>query len=82
MLTGLLNLLVVMMLWENRKTIINQMMILDCTNSILYSCMSTFQQSPYYMGLDMDVYCIAHHGILHTAMMANRLFPIAIVLYR
>ena len=82
MVTGLLNLIVIMMLWKDKKTIINKMMILDCTNSIVYCCMSTFQQSPFYMGLGWDVYCNAHLGILLTVMKANRLFPIAIVLFR
>ena len=76
----LLNSSVIMMLWKNKQTIINQFMLLDCAVSILYSSLSTFQQSPFYG--DMEVYCIFNLGILMTCMMSNRILPVAIVLFR
>ena len=80
-LTVLLNTSVVMILWEN-MTPINKFMILDALISILYSSLSTFQQSPYYMGLSLDVCCIPLMIMLSTCMQANRILPSIIALYR
>ena len=79
--TLLLNLCVITMLWEN-KTMINQYMILDCSVSVVYSSLSTFQQSPYFVGLSSDVFCIVHMTLLMCCTQANRLLPIIIALYR
>ena len=79
--TLLLNLSVIMMLWEN-KTMINQFMILDCSVSMVYSSLSTFQQSPYFVGLDSDVFCIVHMTVLMSCTQSNRLLPILIASYR
>ena len=80
LLIVLLNSSVIMKLWKSKQTIINQFMLLDCAVSILYSSLSTFQQSPFYG--DMEVYCIFNLGILMTCMMSNRILPVAIVLFR
>jgi hypothetical protein len=82
MVTILLNLSVVMMLWKNEKTIVNQLMMLDCLVNIMYSSLSTFEQSPWYRGLGVEVYCCAHLVLLLPSMILNRLLPVAIVVFR
>ena len=79
--TLLLNLSVITILWEN-KTIINQYMIFDCLVSMVFSSLATFQQSPYFVGLNSDVFCIVHMTVLMTCTQANRLLPIMIASYR
>ena len=80
-LTVVLNMIVITMLWE-KMTTINQYMILDCMVSILYSSLSTFQQSPYYVGLNLDMYCIPHMILLSTCMQLNRILPVMIAFFR
>ena len=80
-LTVVLNMIVITMLWENMTTI-NLYMILDCTVSIVFSSLSTFQQSPYYVGLNLDMYCIPHMILLNTCIYLNRILPIIIAFYR
>ena len=78
----LLHMSVMIMLRKEQMTMINQLMMMDCIVSILYSSLSTFQQSPFYRGLEVGVYCIAHVGILQSCVMATRLAPLAIGLLR
>ena len=80
-LTVVLNMIVILMLWK-KMAIINQCMILDCLVSIVYSSLSTFQQSPYYLGLSLELYCIPHMILLSTCMQSNRILPITIAFYR
>ena len=70
-----------MLLWEKME-IINQCMILDCLVSIVYSSLSTFQQSPYYVGINLELYCIPHMILLSSCMQSNRILPITIAFYR
>ena len=80
-LTVVMNMSVIMLLWRN-MTIVNKYMILDCLVSIMYSSLSSFQQSPYYVGLNLEVYCIPHMVLLSFCMQSNRLLPVIIALYR
>ena len=80
-LTVVLNTIVITMLWE-KSTIINQYMMLDCTVSIIYSSLATFQQSPYYMGLNLEMYCIPHMIVLNACIHFNRILPVIIAFYR
>ena len=82
LITLLLNVSVLMKLWKKEKTIVNQLMMMDCIMNIMYSHLSTFQQSPYFRGLDMEVYCNFHLVLAYVFMLFNRLCPVAIVLYR
>ena len=82
LITLLLNVSVLMKLWKKEKTIVNQLMMMDCIMNIMYSHLSTFQQSPYFRGLDMEAYCNFHLVLAYVFMLFNRLCPVAIVGYR
>ena len=78
----MLNMSVLMMIWKKEKTIVNQLMKLGCLVNIIYSSLGTFQQSPYYRSMGLEVYCFPHLMISFTAVVFNRLLPVAIVVFR
>ena len=80
--TLLLNTCVLMILWPAESTTVNQLIILDSINDITFSSLSTFQQSPFYQGLGVEVYCYLHLVIYWTCAMTNRLLPVSIAVYR
>ena len=82
MVTLLLNMSVLMILWTKEKTTVNQLMMMDCIGNIMFSFMSTFQQSPYFRGLGVEVYCYSHMVLSFALPLFNRLLPIAIVVFR
>ena len=45
LLAVLLHMRVLMMLWKKEKTVVNQMMSIDCLMSMTFACLCTFQQS-------------------------------------
>ena len=58
-MTILLNMSVLTILRVKEKTVVNQLMMIDCI-IILYIPLSTFAQSPYFRGLGVEVYCYIH----------------------
>ena len=82
LVTLLLNMSVLMMLWKKEKTIVNNLMKFDCIVNIINSCLGTFQQSPYYRSLGLEVYCYPHMMLTYASGVFNRLLPVAIVGYR
>ena len=82
LISALLNMSVLMMLWKKEKTVVNQLMTIDCIMNILSTSLSTFQQSPYYRGLDVEVYCYINLILAMCCMVFNRLCPVAIVVFR
>ena len=82
LITSLLNLNVLMMLWEKEKTLVNQLMMIDCIMNILFAFLYTFQQSPYFRGLDVEVYCYFHLLLASCCTGFNRLCPVAIAVFR
>ena len=82
MATLLLNLSVIVVIWKKEKTIVNQLMTMECIVNISYSSLATFQISPYYRGLELEAYCYPHLMLSITFVIFNRLLPVAIVVYR
>ena len=82
LITILLNMSVLIMLWKKDKTLVNQMMMIDCIMNILYTPLSTFQQSPYFRGLEVEVYCFNHLLLAYCCMLFNWLCPVAIAVFR
>ena len=82
LITLLLNVSVLMKLWKKEKTIVNQLMMMDCIMNIMFSHLATFQQSPYFRGLEIEVYCNFHLALAYAFNLFNRLCPLAIVGYR
>ena len=82
LITTVLNMSVLMMLWEKEKTLVNQLMMIDCIMNILFTFLYTFQQSPYFRGLDLEVYCYFHQIIAFCCVQFNRLCPVAIAVFR
>ena len=80
--TFILNLCVIMTLWKTEMTIVNQLMSLECLVNIFYTLLGTFQQSPYYRGLDLEIYCIPHLVLSNAFVLFNRLLPVAIAVFR
>ena len=80
--TLLLNICVLIVLWPAESTTVNQLIILDSINDIMFSSLFTFQQSPFYQGLGVEVYCYLHLVIYWTCAMSNRLLPVSIAVYR
>ena len=80
--TFVLNLTVIVMIWKKEKTIVNQLLTIECTVSILYSFLGTFQQSPFYTGLGHELYCYPHLLLVTLLLVCNRLLPVAIVVFR
>ena len=80
--TLLLNMSVLRMLWKKEKTIVNNLMKLDCIVNIINSCLGTFQQSPYYRSLGLEAYCYPHMMLTYASGGFNRLLPVAIVVFR
>ena len=78
----ILNFSVLNKLWKMEKTTINEMMKLDCIVNILYAFMGTFQQSPFFRVLEMDIFCFPHIVLSFAFTVCNRLLPVAIVSYR
>ena len=81
-LTLLLNICVLMIIWPAESTTVNKLIILDSINDITFSFLSTFQQSPFYQGLGVEVYCYLHLVVYWTSGMSNRLLPVSIAVYR
>ena len=77
--TLLLNMSVLIILWKTEKTIVNQLIMLDCIVSIMLSSLYTF---PYYRGLGMEAYCYSHLVLFWASVACNRLLPVSIVVYR
>ena len=82
MMTLLLNMSVVKILWKKEKTIVNQLMMLDGMVNIVFASLGTFQQSPYYRGLEWLFYCYPHLMLTYASGICNRLLPVAIGVYR
>jgi hypothetical protein len=82
LITALLNMRVLMMLWKKEKTVVNQLMMIDCIMNILFSFLYTFRQSPYFRGLDVEVYCYFHLLLAFCCFEFNRLCPVAIAVFR
>ena len=82
LISAVLNMSVLMMLWKKEKTVVNQLMMIDCIINILSTSLSTFQQSPYFRGLDVEVYCYINLILAMCFMVFNRLCPVAIVVFR
>ena len=80
--TLFLNTNVIILLRKKERTIVNQLMSIECIVNILYSLLGTFQQSPYYRGLHLELYCYAHLALANLFAVFNRLLPVAIVVYR
>ena len=80
--TLLLNICVLMILRSAENTIVNKLIILDIINDITFSSLSTFQQSPFYQGLGVEVYCYLHLVVYWTSAVSNRLLPVSIAVYR
>ena len=80
--TFILNLSVIMTIWKTEMTIVNQLMASECLVNIFYTFLGTFQLSPYYRGLDVEVYCIPHMVLTHSFVVFNRLLPLAIAVFR
>ena len=80
--TLVLNICVLMILRPVESTTVNQLIILDSINDITFSSLSTFQQSPFYQGLGVEVYCYLHLVVYWTSGMSNRLLPVSIAVYR
>ena len=80
--TILLNMSVLMILWKKEKTIVNQLMKLDCIVNIMYSSLGTFGLSPYYRGFGLEVYCFLHMALSYGSVVFNRMLPVAIVVFR
>ena len=77
--TLLLNICVLMILWPAERTTVNQLIILDSINDIMFSSLFTFQQSPFYQGLGVEVYCYLHLVIYWTCAMSNWLLPVSML---
>ena len=80
--TLLLNICVLMIMWPAESTIVNQLIILDSVNDITFNSLSTFQQSPFYPGLNVEFYCYLHLVVYWTSAVSNRLLPVSIAVYR
>ena len=82
MVTLVLNTSVLMMLWKTEKTIVNQLMKIDCIVSIMFSSLGTFQQSPFFRSLGLEVFCFPHIMLTYASGIFNRLLPVAIAVFR
>ena len=82
MVTLVLNMSVLMMLWKTEKTIVNQLMKSDCIVSIMFSSLGTFQQSPFFRSLGLEVFCFPHIMLTYASGIFNRLLPVAIAVFR
>ena len=80
--TLIINLCVLLTIWKTEMTIVNQLMTLECLVNIFYTLLGTFQQSPYYRGLDLALYCIPHMVLSNAFVVFNRLLPVAIAVFR
>ena len=77
-----LNMAVMKILWKEENTIINQLMMLDSMVNIVYSSLGTFQQSPYFRGMDLQVFCYPFLVLTFFSLSINRLMPVTIVIFR
>ena len=82
LLIVMLNLSVLVTLWRIEKTVVNKMMKLDCIVNILYAFLCTFQQSPFFRGIKIDVYCFPHTVLSFAFGVGNRLLPVSIASFR
>jgi hypothetical protein len=82
LMTMLLNMSVLTVLWKKEKTVVNQLMMIDCIISFLYTPLFTFTQSPYFRGLDVEVYCYILLLLAFCCTVFNRLCPVAIAAFR
>ena len=80
--TLVLNTSVLMMLWKAEKTIVNQLMKFDCIVSIVFFSLGTFQQSPFFRSLGLEVFCFPHIMLTYASGIFNRLLPVAIAVFR
>ena len=81
-LSLVLNLTVIRKLRKEEKTTVNQLMLMECMVNIMYSSLGTLQQSPWYRGLDLELYCYPHIVMTFTSVVGNRLLPVGIGLFR
>ena len=81
-LTAALSLVMVMVLARQDRTPVNLLMLADCLNGCLHSGLALFGQSPAFAGLAWPAYCCAHSLLLGTAILLNRLVPVAIAVHR
>ena len=80
--TILLNTGVMMILRNEEKTIVNQLMILDSMVNIVSTFLVTFQQSPYFRGLGVQAYCYPNLVVVTACIIFNRLLPVSIAVFR
>ena len=78
----ILNLIVLKILTDGEKTVVNKIMIMDCLVNSLYSVVGTFQHTQSYKDIGLPQYCLTHLVIAYSLAIFNRLSPIAIGLYR
>ena len=81
-LTAGLNLVMGMVLARQDRTPVNLLMLADCLTGCLHSVLALFGQSPAFTGLAWPAYCYAHFLLLGTAILLNRLVPVAIAVHR
>ena len=82
LITMIFNIMLVNKVLTLDLTMINQMMIIESFVNISYAVFATFQQSPYFRGLNTELYCLPHLVLCTTLVMANRMLPIAIAMLR
>ena len=81
-ITVIFNMILLIKVLTMDRTMINQMMIIESFVNIFYAVFATFQQSPYFRGLNTNLYCLPHLVLCTTLVMANRLLPVAMALLR
>ena len=82
LVTIVLNMAVMRILWKEEKTLVNQLMMLDSIANMSFSSLGTFQQSPYFRGLGLQVFCYPHLVFTFASIIFNRLLPVSIVIFR
>ena len=82
LMTIVLNMAVMRILWKEEKTLVNQLMMMDSIVNIGYSSLGTFQQSPYFRGLGLQLFCYPHLMFTFASIIFNRLLPVSIVIFR
>ena len=82
MVTFLANWKVFGRLKGSEKTAINQMLQIDCVNSMIYSIFFAYQHSPWFRGMEVDAYCHVHVVLVLIFATCNRLQPIVVATYR
>ena len=82
LLALILNMSVLKKLWRAEKTLVNRLMMIDCSLNMVFVFICTFQQSPYFRGFEVELYCDFHIVATYVCFIFNRICPVAIVIYR